>query len=113
MTGNYVDDVVKADFYVTFDKCCPKNVIWGIVVTLSDDSRLLISLHDPLCNDNRCETIAVNSSCMSSNWVLLAGPGSKITISGVVAFLQTGNTVPLGLNKIDCSDLCKKMMNLL
>jgi len=109
MTGISAEVVVKAELYVRSDKCCPKNLVWGVVVTLRNDSRWLI--HDPLCNDDKCQMVVVDASCMSSDWSLLAD--RKITISAVGAFVQTGNSVENGLNVNDCSESCKRMMNLL
>ena len=106
MTYVYEECVVKAELYAKCDNCCSESLVCGVVVTLRNDSRWLI--HDPLCNDNRCQMMVFDASCMSSGWKLLTD--RKVMISGVGDYVQAGNGVQIGQNVTDCSESCKRMM---
>ena len=99
---------MKAELYARCDNCCRENLVCGVVVTLRNASRWLI--HDPLCNDNKCEMIVFDAACMSSDWKLLAD--RNVAMSGVGDYVQAGNGVQIGLNATDCSESCKRMMKL-
>ena len=99
---------MKAELYVKSDNCCPESFVCGVVVTIRNDSRWLI--HDPVCNDNACGAVAVNATCMTSGWKLVAV--RKITASGFGDYISAGKSVELGVNSTDCSDSCKQMMDL-
>src|SRR5688572_3736417 len=88
LTNVYDECVVKAELYARCDNCCPEELICGVVVTLRNDSRWLI--HDSSCDDNKCQMVVVDASCMSSDWKLLAE--RKVIISGVGDYVQVGNS---------------------
>lgn len=105
----YEECVVKAELYVKYDNCCPQNLVCGVVVTLRNDSRWLI--HDSLCDDLQCQPDVFDASCMSSDWILLAE--KKITVSGVGDYMQAGFIACANMgNMTDCSESCRRMINL-
>lgn len=104
----YYKDVVKAELFEKCDYCCPVYPINGVVVTLEDGSRWLI--HNPICNYDKWQIIAVQASCMNSDWKLLSE--RRIKKSQVRDYMKAGNISLTGSGASDYSHSRKKMMEL-